>query len=162
MKKGFTLVELLAVIALIAVLAVIAVPSVMMVSRNIKEDMYCEKVDMLLTSARSWGEDHISTLRNTSADRDNCYKTVTVGDLVDAGLVNKENDTAGSYVSNPVTNESMDSYEIGLYIKDNRVYAFYNETNSELMGVCDTLKVCNAGEDELADNCTIRPTTKCS
>ena len=47
MKKGFTLVELLAVMALLAIIAVIAVPSAMKVSYNVKKDMNCEKVDMI-------------------------------------------------------------------------------------------------------------------
>ena len=52
MKKGFTLVELLAVMALLAIIAVIAVPSAMKVSYNVKKDMYCEKVDMILQNAK--------------------------------------------------------------------------------------------------------------
>ena len=51
MKKGFTLTELLVVIAIIGVLSVIAVPSVIHISKNIKERNYNSKVDMIVSAA---------------------------------------------------------------------------------------------------------------
>ena len=44
MKKGFTLVELLAVMALLAIIAVIAVPSAMKVSYNVKKICIVKKL----------------------------------------------------------------------------------------------------------------------
>ena len=40
MKKGFTLVELMAVIAILAILAIIAVPTYNVVSERIKQSTY--------------------------------------------------------------------------------------------------------------------------
>ncbi len=135
MKKGFTLIELLAVIVILALLATIAVPSAINISNDIKKDLYCEKVNMLLTDAKRWGDEHLSTLESS------CYTIKTVQDLVESGITKKENDTPGEYIINPYTNESMDNNEIGLYIKNKRAQAFFIETNTNLINACDEVEV---------------------
>ena len=144
MKKGFTLVELLAVIVILALLATIAVPSAIGISNNIKKDLYCTKVDMLLNDAKRWGDEHKSRL-DTS-----CYVTMTVKELVEEGITAKENDEEGSYIINPYTNEGMDNEEIRLYLKNNRAQAFFVESNEELKDVCETSDVAG------------RPTSECA
>ena len=71
-------------------------------------------------------------------------------DLVEQGITKKENDTEGSYIMNPVTNEAMDNNVIGIYLKNKRATAFYVETNTDLKDACDTVAVSD------------RPTTKCN
>lgn len=151
MKKGFTLVELLAVIVILALLATIAVPSAISISHKIKTDMYCDKVDMILSDAQRWGNDHMSQLKETNPTGNNpvCYKEITVKDLVEQGIIKKENDEVGNYIVNPVSNASMDHQKIGIYKKNKRAYAFYMETDEELSDVCDVVEVTN------------RPTTPC-
>lgn len=160
MKKGFTLVELLAVMALLAIIAVIAVPSAMKVSYNVKKDMYCEKVDMILQNAKSYGDDHQRELKKTKDG--SCYITKTVGFLVEQGLIKKETDNEGSYVLNPVNNDPMDNKKIHLYLKNNRAYAFYEEDDEELKNVCDSIRECASGENETTNNCVKRPTKECT
>ena len=144
MKKGFTIIELLAVIVILALLATIAVPSAIAISTSIKKNLYCEKVDMLLIDAERWGDEHSSRLS------EDCYYEIKVEDLVEQGITKKENDTKGSYIINPVTNEAMDKNVIGIYLKNKRATAFYVETNSELIDACDKVVVSD------------RPTTKCN
>ena len=144
MKKGFTLIELLAVVVILALLAMIAVPSAIAISTSIKKNLYCEKVDMLLIDAERWGDEHTSRLS------EDCYYEITVADLVEQGITKKENDTEGSYIMNPVTNEAMDNNVIGIYLKNKRATAFYVETNTDLKDACDTVAVSH------------RPTTKCN
>ena len=144
MQKGFTLVELLAVIVILALLATIAVPSAIVISNNIKKDLYCTKVDMLLNDVKRWGDEHKSRL-DTS-----CYVTMTVKELVEEGITAKENDEEGSYIINPYTNEGMDNEEIRLYLKNNRAQAFFVESNEELKDVCETSDVAG------------RPTSECA
>ena len=51
MKKGFTLVELLAVIAILAILVVFAVPNVLKIYRNSKERIFITEVQGALRNA---------------------------------------------------------------------------------------------------------------
>ena len=46
--------------------------------------MYCEKVDLLLTDAKRWGQDHLSDLS------EDCYIEVSISYLVEQGITNKE------------------------------------------------------------------------
>ena len=50
-KKGFTLVELLAVVALLAVLAAVVTPAISSISKKSKEKMYRAKVKMIEEAA---------------------------------------------------------------------------------------------------------------
>ena len=128
-KKGFTLVELLAVIVILGLIAVIAIPNSMQVSDSVKKNLYCEKVDLLLNDAKRFGNDHLGVLRQ--AGNQNCYIPVTVEYLVNKGIIKKEQDHA-PFITNPYDNSSMDGKTIGIYYKNKRAYAFYIESDTTL------------------------------
>lgn len=161
MKKGFTLVELLAVIVILALLATIAIPNMFKVSNEVQKDMYCEKVNMILSAAKTWGSSHTSELKTT------CYKEMTINELINKGIVKKENDEP-PFVENPLTKEAMENSKVGVYLKNKRAYAFYIEssTNASIPENCgtDDIRTCNDGENEKDGNkivCVKRPKNKC-
>lgn len=94
-KKGFTLVELLAVIAILAVLAVIAVPSYNAVSKNIKQKMRDSKVDTIAAAVELYAQDH----------KNNCDSGLTIQALIDGDYL-KADDKSGE-IKDPVTGEAI-------------------------------------------------------
>lgn len=115
-KRGFTLIELLAVIALLGVLATIAVTSAINISIKLKEKMYCEKIAFIENGAKQYGSDIIDSLDATGI-------TLTVGDLVNKGVLKKDVDTPGSYIQDPRSKVSMDGIRVRIYLKNHRAYA---------------------------------------
>ena len=113
-KNGFTLIELLAVISLLGILATLAVTSAINVSVNLKEDMFCEKIDFIETAAKQYG----ANIYEQGMDL-----TFTVGELVKLGALKKDQDVAGSYILDPRDNSSMDEIRVRIYAKNKRAYA---------------------------------------
>lgn len=109
-KKGFTLVELLAVIVVLAIIITIAVPGTITVSNKIKKRMYNTKVDMILKSAALYGQDYSSKI---SSGNENCY-LVSVQTLIDNGYIKKDENND---VINPIDNTSMNELQVCLYKK---------------------------------------------
>ena len=128
-KKGFTLVELLAVVAILAMLAIVATPAVMTVSRKIKENMYKAKAKAIVAAAimgaerfeDDWGLDRIKT--------DN---KIAVFVVVRSGLYDSENNKKDqdAFVTNPINNENMAKCVLTLNYENNRWHAKITETNN--------------------------------
>ena len=89
-KKGFTLVELLAVIVILGVLTAIAVPSVLGISKKIKTDMYDSKIKTIEVAAELWADDHKSDCLSQ-------INTLQVGQLIPDYL--KADDNSGNFNS---------------------------------------------------------------
>ena len=56
MKKGFTLIEVLAVLVILALLALVAVPGAMRISGDMKKELYCKKVNLILNDIKRYGD----------------------------------------------------------------------------------------------------------
>ena len=148
-KKGFTLVELLAVIVILGLIAVIAIPNSMQVSDSVKKNLYCKKVDLLLSDAKRFGNDHLGVLRKAGDQK--CYIPVTVDYLIGKGVIKKEQENK-PYITNPYDNSAMDKddIKIEIYYNNKRAYAFYIETNPTLQTVlseCDNLDTKDRPKD---------------
>lgn len=95
MKKGFTLIELMAVVIVLGVLALFVVPTIDKTMKQIREDGYEEQINNIKTAAKNWGADHIPELPAVGED---LY--ITLLDLKQAGLVDKD-------ITNPKTKEKF-------------------------------------------------------
>lgn len=124
-RNGFTLVELLAVIALLAILATVAVTSAINISKKLKDDMLCEKIEFLKNDAKRYGADRIDSIGTEASPT-----IVTVGELVQLGYTSKDQNVAGHYVINPKDDSSMDNVTINVYLKNKRAYASVNLPSS--------------------------------
>ena len=99
-KKGFTLVELLAVIALLAVLAAVATPAIQKVSRSSKIKMCQSKKKVIESAAVMYAEKELSASSGT----------IKVMRLCEQGYLSKEegstcqkNPLGGTFDNNNVT-----------------------------------------------------------
>ena len=137
-KKGFTLTEIIAVIILISIIVAIAIPSVIAIRNRINQRILEGKKETILIAAELYGQD------NPQLFNPNEF-IVTVGELVDAGYVEKdveENDkncTDGyGCVINPVDNISLNQVEILVKKEVNTIIAIWDgelgsSTSSELV-----------------------------
>ena len=141
MKKGFTLIEVLAVLVILALIAVIAIPNTFKISGNIKKELYCKKVNLVLDDAKRWGTDHISSLQS------DCYTAFNVKYLVNNGISKKDSKSKDSLVINPYSNATMDNDKVLLYKKNDRAYAYYIPSSDSdiqlLLNSCDIGVITN-------------------
>lgn len=92
MKKGFTLVELLAVITVLGILAVISVPVVNKQINESKEKTYKNQINTIINAAKRWGFDNDNLLSPIENTTDKVYVSIeriqkdgylTSGDVID-------------------------------------------------------------------------------
>lgn len=66
MKKGFTLVELMAVVIIIAVIGLIAIPAVDRAIRDNNEKLYQAQLNSIDDAAKTWSNKHVNLLPESS------------------------------------------------------------------------------------------------
>lgn len=119
-KKGFTLIEILCVIAILAVITTIASASIVNLSNKSKDNLYCAKIKMIESAAKSYATSYEYELNQSSTYYEG-YKSlvIMIDDLVKSGNLSPDKDDT---VLNPKTNDAMNDLQIILYLKNNQVY----------------------------------------
>lgn len=109
MKKGFTLVELLAVVTIMGVILLISVPNITKQLKKTNSNRYSEFVEDLFLATESYLVEH-----NNSIDLSNGEKSISVEKLVKSGYFK-------STTINPKTNKkvNLESYVIASLNSDN-------------------------------------------
>lgn len=132
-NKGFTLVELLAVIVVLAIIIGIAVPSIMGINQSIKDNMLDKKVTMIEEAAVLLGQDIKGSIMNSSLKYNgNPCKSIVVSKLVPTYLDTDNNNscldststgTVGCITDPSDAKKYLDKKEIIIFYKNKRIYA---------------------------------------
>ena len=137
-KKGFTLVELLAIMVIIAVITAIGVPVYQSSSMKTKEKTFNIKIDNAHQSGKLWALDHLDCFKTDacselitpvecvqggSNDNDDCY-VMSLNTLASEGYYDYD-DNEGN-ILNPIDNSSM---------KDEQIMLVYNSKYGKVSDV---------------------------
>jgi prepilin-type N-terminal cleavage/methylation domain-containing protein len=121
MKKGFTLVELLATITMIGILSVIATTGYQSISTRVKKQQYENKVSYIETQAANFASE-------------TGYLSANVGYLVSLGYVEADNNK--DEVINPIDKTSMNCNVVTITQEEDTFYGHYEETQE-----CDVTNI---------------------
>ena len=91
-EKGFTLVELLAVIVILGIIVAIAIPAIGNVIDNAKDDANKAEISMIIDAARLYELQHDGTPGADGADTGSGELPVTVDQLKAAGFIDERQD----------------------------------------------------------------------
>lgn len=120
MKRGFTLVELLAVIIILGLLIGVVTPVVTGIISNSEEEAYNKQVDTLIKAANTWS---LKNPEQLSSDKKNILQLDT---LVEDGIV-EDNE-----IINPKTNEKMEGCISITYVEEYKQYEYNYISDSSL------------------------------
>ena len=114
MKKGFTLVELLAIITIMGLIALIAIPTVVTMIKNSRKDLCEIEVKNIISSAKNWAGNNMDLL-----PEENESITVSIKTLKEKGYLSSD-------LNNPLNGELIeDTLEVTIYNnKGNLEYSF--------------------------------------
>ena len=127
-NKGFTLVEMLAVIVIMAILITVSVTGVLSMSKKTKNEMYNTKVGMIEKAGQSYAED------NRDLIEDGSIKRITVSDLLRNNYLKKESKDCiigSSCIKDVRDNSSMDNMYVCICMINRRPMAIYNGTSTD-------------------------------
>lgn len=178
-RKGFTLVELLAVIVLMAILLTVAVPSITKVGKSLKTESFCSKVQVIEAAASEYATDYFTGKENSGSNKVS-LDNISLMDLVNMGYLKSDVSIGTDSKGNPTTcnlykadskcildprdSSSMDYETVRIWSANNKLYATYrykesdiNKTGGSIIadGVCGN----NMLYEEKIKNDNVKPST---
>ncbi len=123
MNKGFTLVELIAVISILGILVIITTPVYGTISTNIKTRNYESKKTSIKKSVLSYSEKYLKD-KIYNGTNNNCYY-FSVKYLIHNGIISSDSESE-EYIENTVTGDKY---------KENDLYivVYYDTVNLKLV-----------------------------
>lgn len=127
-RKGFTLVELIAVITIMSLIAIITTPAYDSISKSIKTRNYESKKNTIKAHTLSYVEKYLKNEVYDGTSTGTKSKTLcfSVNYLIRNGIISSDSET-DEYIENNVTGEK---YRNEIFIK-----VIYDTTNLKLVGI---------------------------
>ena len=130
-QKGFTLVELIAVLVVLGLIGLIAVPTVNSSLKKYKQSLYNDAIKNIEQAAKNWGADNIGKLPNASVEESSVTMSypdidveqkfstlqIRVRDLQEKGYI-------GSEIKNPTKGSNFCNCAIVTITKTNTGYTY--------------------------------------
>ncbi len=128
MNKGFTLVELIAVVTILSLIAIITTPAYDSISNNIKTRNYESKKSTIKAHTLNYVEKYLKNEAYDGTNTDAKSKTLcfSVNYLIRNGIISSDSET-DEYIENNVTGEK---YRNEIFIE-----VIYDTTNLKLVGI---------------------------
>lgn len=124
MNKGFTLVELIAVVVILSLLAIITTPAYTSVSNNIKTRNYTSKKNTIKKETLSYVEKYLKNeAYDGSQNKTLCF---SVNYLIRNGIISSDNEK-DEYIENNITGEK--------YVDEIFVKVIYDLKKLKLVGI---------------------------
>ncbi len=125
MNKGFTLVELIAVVVILSLLAIITTPAYTSVSNNIKTRNYTSKKNTIKKETLSYVEKYLKNeAYNGNQNKTLCF---SINYLIRNGIISSDNEK-DEYIENNITGEKYREKEIFINI-------YYDTDQLKLIGI---------------------------
>ena len=112
-KKGFTLVELIAVIVIIGVLVLITLPTIERITKENNNKVYQQQLDNIILSLKSWASDN----RFFLPEEENEILTMTLENLKSEGYIEYQ-------TKNPLTGKCFDNNMLLIIKKTKKSYTY--------------------------------------
>lgn len=112
-KKGFTLVEILAVIVVLGLLIVIIIPTVNNLIKDSEDSLYNEQISNIVNATKQYMVEHSELLPDE--DESVC---ISISDLIDNGVIDND------IVIDPRTKEELDGCVLIGYVQNYNQYEY--------------------------------------
>ena len=129
-QRGFTLVELIAVVAILGLIALVVYPAVGSVIRNAREETYKDQVDVIIKAAKEW-----SVKNATKLSDDGSIYSLPVETLTTEGYITNDE------VKDPRdSSKNLEGVVEIKYNSDTKSYEYtYNDEPDETENISMTL-----------------------
>lgn len=159
MKKGLTLIELIAVLTILAIIALIVTPNILVSVQEYKDQAYETDIEAIAGAAKNWAADHIEEI---PAPENGSYKTalyLPISELVTNGYFDDDvKDVKNGGTFNDEDHETfaiiiceLKTDEFGIK-SDNYKYTYEAYTSKKEYVEKKTLQYAKNNEDELTGN----------
>lgn len=157
MKKGLTLVELVAVLTVLAIIALIVTPNILVSVREYKDQAYDTEIKAIADAAKNWAADNIDEIPTPEEGQTIAALRLPIKELVDNGYFDadvKDTKNGGTFEEQHafviITCEHIVD-ELGLK-SDNYRYTYEAYTSNKEYIEKKVLEYAKDNESDLTDN----------